>query len=116
VIKYAWYRSGALFGIRYEIPEGERLPTHSHDDSRAHDVIVLSGQVGLRVIDALTRASAGSILQFDGSKRHTVIAITDAVILNLFHYGMPAGYESLPESEHSGSFESHTTYDDRAVT
>ncbi len=105
MIKYSWYRSGALFGIRYDIPAGERLPTHAHDADRAHDVFVISGDVGLRVLDALTRASAGALLQFDWWKRHTVIAITDAVILNLFLYGMPQGYGELPESEHSGSFD-----------
>jgi hypothetical protein len=35
-----------------------------------------------------------------------VIAITDAVILNLLHFGMPDGYAALPAQEHSGSFDS----------
>jgi quercetin dioxygenase-like cupin family protein len=105
MIKYEWYQSGQLFGMRYEIPAGESIKQHTHDDSTLHNVIVLKGAVVFKYDGKLRILDAGQVRDFDGSKPHTITAMSDgATTLHFFLNGMPRGYAALPESEHSGEF------------
>jgi len=101
MIKYNWYRSGAIFGMRYEMDAGSRLPMHSHESDTLHNVIVLSGHVRFDG-ETLSDLHAGDVFDFDGTKPHTIIAVQKSTILNLNLNGIPPGYAELPESEHSG--------------
>jgi hypothetical protein len=77
---------------------------HAHDETTAHNVIVLKGEVDLVLGTERIAASSGAVLDFDGRREHTVRAISPAVILNLFLNGMPPGYRELPASERAGTY------------
>jgi quercetin dioxygenase-like cupin family protein len=103
MIRFAWYRSGALFGIRYDFARGDALPWHSHHAEEAHNLIVLDGAVRLIMLDSQRLALAGDVIDFDNALRHTISCETaTAKTLNLFLNGIPAGYAALPSTEHSG--------------
>ena len=103
-IKFRWYRSGKLFGIRYEMEQGDALPVHSHEDETLHNVIVVAGTVALVLPDSEITATAGNVVDFDGTARHTVRCESrHATILNMFLNGIPDGYDTLPETEHQGT-------------
>jgi hypothetical protein len=103
MIKYHWYQSGKIFGILYKMQAGDALPTHSHDEETAHNVIVLEGVVELITPGCTTFHALGDIVDFDGKQMHTIRAVVNAVILNLFLNGMPESYRGLPDSERSGA-------------
>lgn len=104
MIRFNWYRSGALFGIRYQMDEGDEIPQHVHDDTALHNIMVLHGMVALHAGEYRTLLMTGIVHDFDGSKPHKIVCQSDhAVILNLFLQGMPQGYAELPESEHEGT-------------
>jgi quercetin dioxygenase-like cupin family protein len=109
MLRYRYYRSGQVCGILYTFEHaGEALPEHSHDDvSTAHNIIALEGQVNLVFgADDFRTINAGEIVDFDGTRRHRIIASTAAVILNLFLSGTPEGYDRLPPSELEGVIKS----------
>ena len=104
MIRFRWYRSGDLFGVRYEMERGDALPEHLHDRASEHNVIVLAGSVALEQPGARDVGFTGDVLDFDGSKLHTIRCLSQsATILNVFLHGMPQGYAELPASEHQGT-------------
>jgi quercetin dioxygenase-like cupin family protein len=103
MIRFRWYQSGDLFGMRYDMEHGDALPAHAHDYANEHNVIVLHGNVCLEMPDHQRYASAGEVIDFDGTREHTIRCISNgATILNMWLRGIPQGYAQLPESEHSG--------------
>jgi quercetin dioxygenase-like cupin family protein len=104
MINFRWYRSGALFGMRYEMEQGDEIPQHVHDDSTLHNIIVLHGLVALHQgSEYRTLLMAGIVQDFDGRQPHLIRCMSDrAVILNMFLNGIPPGYAELPASEHQG--------------
>lgn len=104
MITYQHYRNGALYGIRYWIPQGERIPMHAHTRELAHNVIVESGRVLVlfETEEMPITGSRGSVIDFDSGQRHEVVAQEAAIILNLFVNGAPPGYLALPPEELSG--------------
>lgn len=105
MIRFNWYRSGELFGVRYDYEQGDCLPTHEHDAANEHNVIVLHGTVRLEMSNGdLKCAGVGDVLDFDGSQMHTIRCLSStATTLNLWLRGIPNGYDSLPITEHSGT-------------
>nr|WP_294525723.1 hypothetical protein [uncultured Rhodopila sp.] len=103
MIRFAWYESGALFGIRYDFDRGDALPWHAHDKDTAHNIVILDGLVRLVLPGAERLGLAGDVLDFDNAVRHTIrCESTTARILNLFLNGMPADYRTLPITERAG--------------
>lgn len=109
MIRFRWYRSGELFGMRYDYEHGDCLPAHVHDRANEHNVIVLTGMVAVELPDGQKKyASHGDIVDFDGSKRHTIRCLSRyATTLNMWLYGIPEGYDALPATEHEGIIECH---------
>lgn len=104
MLRFKYYNSGQVYGILYTFESaGETLPEHAHDASTAHNIIVLEGQLNLVFGDDDFRTiNAGEIVDFDWSRRHRIISSTPSIILNLFLYGMPEGYDTLPAHELEG--------------
>jgi Cupin domain len=104
MIRFNWYSSGDIFAVRYRFEQGDELPRHAHDDANEHNVTVLAGTVLLKLEDREIIGHAGDILDFDGSKQHSILCLSPyASTLNIWLHGMPAGYETLPASEHEGT-------------
>ncbi|HXN95986.1 MAG TPA: cupin domain-containing protein [Candidatus Acidoferrales bacterium] len=93
---FQFYRSGALFGIRYRFEAGESLPAHVHDATSVHNTIVLKGSCDFVEEGRTVRLSAGEVFDFDGTVRHRIVANEPCEILNLFLNGEPEGYDTLP--------------------
>jgi quercetin dioxygenase-like cupin family protein len=104
MIKYHWHFDGDKFGMVYEMPAGELIKTHIHEDDHLHDINVLVGHVVLSHPDGDQVGYAGDRITFDGHQPHSIRALTHSVIRNMFTHGMPRGYGALPLSEHSGQF------------
>lgn len=107
---FKWYRSGKLFGIRYDFDKaGDGLPTHSHGDETAHNVIVLRGRIIFingRRGDPQIILTPGMIFDFEWRNNHTIFAgEDDSSVLHMFLNGCPKDYNNMPASEQSGSFE-----------
>lgn len=105
MLRYKYYHSATVYGILYTFESaGEALPEHAHDESTAHNIIVLQGRLKLVFDDEDFRTiNAGDIVDFDWTRRHRIIASTPpAVILNLFLHGMPEGFDEIPENELEG--------------
>jgi quercetin dioxygenase-like cupin family protein len=104
MIRFKWYRSGDLFGMRYDFEHGDALPTHSHDRLNEHNVIVLEGMVCLEMPDGHKKyGSRGDVIDFDGGQLHTIRCLSRyATTLNMWLRGIPEGYDALPASEHEG--------------
>jgi hypothetical protein len=102
MINYFWYIDGDKFGMDYHMIRGSIIPTHSHEEPMLHDVNVLIGHVEVITADGVLQGVDGERLTFDGTKPHSIRALTHSVIRNMFLNGMPTEYRSLPESEHSG--------------
>lgn len=102
MITYTWYRSGALFAMRYVMPAGTQLKEHVHNHDTLHNVCVMSGRIAFSG-EFPRELLPGDIFDFDGTKPHTLAAVEDSVILNYFLNGIPPGYAGLPTSEHSGT-------------
>lgn len=101
------YLSGTVFGIKYTFDAVEDgLPWHSHTGTDAHNVCVLNGCVKVLFDTGAVRLRSGDIYDFDGARRHSILAITPgASILNLFLNGQPEGYRLLPQNELKGEFD-----------
>lgn len=102
MITFQHYQSRKLYGIHYQMPAGESLPEHAHDERTAHNIIVLKGYVLLTLRGQAEHLFQGEVFDFDGTERHKITAVEDSEILNLFVNGIPSGYESLPSSERQG--------------
>lgn len=105
--RFQHYLSGTIFGIKYTFDAGgDGLPWHAHTEVDAHNVCVLSGHVKILFDIEVVRLHAGDIYDFDGARRHSILAITPgACILNLFLTGQPEGYKKLPAHELMGEFD-----------
>lgn len=104
---YNHYRSGQLYGIFYtfDLP-GDGIPTHAHDNDLSHNIVVLKGCVELRIDGETILIPAGSVFDFDWTKRHEVLAAEpNTQVLHLMLNGMPAGYDKLPDSELRGNLQ-----------
>lgn len=113
MIKFNWYKSGDLFGVRYEFEKGDSLPrhTHKHGGELEHNVIVLEGTILLDKEDGALELAAGEVCDFNNEKQHTVTCLSDrAVTLHLCLQGFPPEYAGLPTSEHSGVVETQFLY------
>jgi quercetin dioxygenase-like cupin family protein len=94
VIRFQYYRTGTVFGIRYWFEHaGEQLPEHVHDATTVHNTICLYGAVQLVLADTARRIDAGEITDFDGTQPHRIVALEPASILNLLVNGMPEGFD-----------------------
>jgi quercetin dioxygenase-like cupin family protein len=105
-MNFRWYRSGDLFGIRYEMHRGEEIPEHAHLDAEMqHNIIVLRGTVHLKVQGCQgLMLTEGTIRDFHSEQPHSIMCMSDsAITLHMFLRGIPAGYAELPESEHQGT-------------
>jgi len=82
------------------------VPAHAHDISSAHNIVCMSGAVHLVFDDGENlRVLAGEILDFNWSRRHSIVAASPALILNLFLHGIPPGYDQLADAELEGVLE-----------
>jgi mannose-6-phosphate isomerase-like protein (cupin superfamily) len=108
MLTFKHYRSGSLYGIQYRFTcPGEALPEHAHDETTAHNIIVMQGQVNLTFDNGdFQTLNAGDICDFDCSRPHRIIASGPAVIINFYLNGMPEGYDRLQLSELDGVIES----------
>lgn len=104
--RFEHYQSGALYGIRYwfEVP-GDCIPTHSHDSTHAHNIVVLAGSVMFSTENQATPLLPGTVFDFDWTLRHKITALEKAEVLHLFLNGRPEGYERLPPHELRGTLE-----------
>lgn len=103
MITFKHYRSGDLYGLQYWFGAvGDALPEHAHDATMVHNVIVLAGAVDVTFPDDVRHLEAGVVFDFDGTRRHRIIATVPAMILNLYLNGMPEGYDRLPAHELEG--------------
>jgi len=104
-MKYDHYESGALYGIRYQFKEGERLWPHAHVDDMAdqgHNIIVLQGSV---IFDGTERRvlTAGEVFDFDGSQLHSILALEpDTVTLHMMLNGKPASFADYTDAQKHG--------------
>lgn len=107
MLTFKHYRSGSLYGIRYCFScAGEAVPEHMHDETTAHNIVVLQGQVNLTFDQGdFKTLSAGDICDFDWSRPHRIVASEPSTIINFFLNGMPEGYDRLPPSELDGVIE-----------
>jgi hypothetical protein len=108
MVRFKHYRSGRLYGIQYWFDRvNDQLPEHAHDASTFHNIVCLGGVVFLIYHDGEPhRIGAGEIYDFDGSRRHRIVAASpDSVIINFYLNGMPEGYDRLPPEELQGVVE-----------
>lgn len=105
MIRFKWYVSGDIFAVKYNFERDDALPRHAHDPANEHNVVVLSGRVSIDIEgEQIKEIAAPEIVDFDGSKLHTIKCISDrACTLNMWLHGMPDGYAQLPESERQGT-------------
>lgn len=100
------YLSGNVFGIKYTFDAADDgLPWHTHDVTKSHNVCVLSGQVDVLFEDQIVHLRTGDVYDFDGERRHSIIAVTPSCILNLFLNGQPVEYKNLSPHELKGAFD-----------
>jgi hypothetical protein len=105
MIRYEWYRSGSIFGIKYDMSEGASLKRHAHGAETLHNVIVLEGGVIFDGAGFYRELFPGDVFDFDGTQPHEITALEGgATILNIFLNGIPEQYKELPTSEHAGEF------------
>ncbi len=104
MVRFQHYRSGSLYGIQYEFERaGDVVPAHAHDASSAHNIVCMLGAVHLVFGDSENRRIlAGEVLDFDWTRRHSIVADCPATILNLFIHGIPPGYDQLGATELKG--------------
>jgi quercetin dioxygenase-like cupin family protein len=104
MLTFKHYRSGSLYGVEYHFTcAGETVPEHAHDETTAHNIVVMQGQVTLTFDNGTFRTlSAGDICDFDCSRRHRIVGNGPATIINFFLNGMPEGYDRLPAHELEG--------------
>jgi len=106
VTRFEHYQSGALYGIRYWFEAtGDCIPTHAHDSTHAHNIIVLSGSVMLSTERGAVALLTGRVFDFDWFLQHKITALEKAEVLHLFLNGRPEGYERLPPHELRGILE-----------
>jgi len=102
-MRFAWYQSGDLFGIRYWLAYGEKIPVHAHQAEFEHNIIVVYGTVRLD-LENQDVLLTGTVHDFNGKQSHSITCMSNsAETLHLFLHGIPPGYADLPESERSGT-------------
>lgn len=97
-MKVDHYESGSLYGIHYEMEEGEFIPKHVHPPMEFHNICVLKGTVAF-MTDHPVVIQAGNIYDFDGSEPHSITALKPSRILNLYLFGKPKSAENLTDAE-----------------
>lgn len=97
-MKVDHYESGGLYGVQYEMEEGESIPKHAHENTESHNICVLKGAVAF-MDDRPLVLTAGDVFDFDGSKPHIITALKPSRILNLYLYGKPKHAEKLSDAE-----------------
>lgn len=106
MIHFTHYKTGEAFGILYIFTDaGDEIAQHRHRKEDLHNIMVMKGAVALLIENEGTLfAIAGELLDFDGSKPHTVRAIEpDTRTFHLYLHGEPADYVDLRPDERAGS-------------
>lgn len=103
------YRSGQVYGTLYTFDAvGDGLPEHHHADIELHNIVVLQGAVDFIQGWAVSRLVQGDVFDFDGTRKHLVIAREPGTrLLNLFLNGRPAAYDAIDPAEFTGQIEVH---------
>jgi len=79
---------GSVVVSRWELASGESIPLHNHEDRplSRHITVVLSGQIRINYPDLGTSEEFGPTALIDfhpDREKHEIIALTDAVFLNI---------------------------------
>lgn len=98
------YRSGKIYGVRYDFDEpGDGIPHHDHGTDLAHNIVVMKGSIILDIAGDRVKLEAGDIYDFDWTKRHAESALESRTsVLHIFLNGRPRDYETLPPSALAG--------------
>ncbi len=80
---------GAIVVSRWELKQGETIPLHNHEDRplSKHITVVLSGQIRINYPDLDMSEDFGPATLIDfhpDREKHEIVALTDAVFLNVF--------------------------------
>jgi hypothetical protein len=101
------YRDGQLFATHYLFDMiGDGVPKHSHDETTAHNIVVLAGCVAIHYEDGFKTLKTGDVESISWDKPHSIVALEPgSKIINFYLNGFPREYALLPESVLVGSIE-----------
>lgn len=101
MVRMDHYRSGGIYAIQYEFETlSDGIPFHAHSVEESHNVLCLRGRVAVYGDDFYRVLDPGDILDIDSQKRHEIAPlVAGSRIINTYLYGMPDGYDGLPEEE-----------------
>jgi quercetin dioxygenase-like cupin family protein len=97
-MKVDHYESGSLYGVHYEMEEGESIPKHAHQSGEGHNICVLKGSVAF-MTDHPVVLAAGDVFDFDGREPHIITALKPSRLLNLYLFGKPESAKNLTDAE-----------------
>lgn len=103
MIHYETYKSGKLYGIRYQFESaGDALPEHVHEAPELHNLVVLKGSCDFISRGLTHHLRCGVVFDFDGRIPHRIVACEPTETMSFFLNGEPHEYVNLPASELSG--------------